>query len=79
MLGVSIPPPPSLLKTCCYEPGYGMIDNKYRLTGDYVLSSLPMPSVYRVEADGSLSSEGGSNPATGRSDHEPVLALLNVV
>jgi hypothetical protein len=35
LLGMRIHPPP-FLRTCCYDPGYGMLGGAYQFGGDYV-------------------------------------------
>ena len=69
--------PPAALRTCCYDPGYGMDDKgAYQFPGDYVLSDAPTRATHRVADDGALVETGGSDPTVGRSDHEPVCVAL---
>ena len=51
--------------------GIGMKEGKYMFPGDYVLSSSPLLSMHRVDADGSLVSSDATRPTVG-----PVVAVF---
>ena len=68
---------PPLLRTCCYDPDFGMQSGKYRFPGDYVLSDMTVQSMHRIHHDGTLSASHATRPSVGRSDHEPVFAVLS--
>lgn len=87
-------PPPVRIFSCCYatsgsnvspsspgeeEKGETREDRTYKISADYVLSSLKRRGAYRVREDGSLDGEEkrttsySEDVSLGRSDHEPVL------
>lgn len=70
--------PPGMIRTCCYDPGFGMRKGKYMFTGDYVMSDLAPISHHRVLPDGTLSGEDAVRPSVGRSDHDPVLSTFSL-
>ena len=72
--------PPQMIKTCCFDPGYGMDDDRrYQFPGDYVLSSLRTRATHRVLPDGTRPAADAVAPlypSVARSDHDPVVVAL---
>lgn len=68
--------PPAMIRTCCYDPGYGMQQGSYQFPGDYVLSDLQTVSTYNIRPDGTLSTEDVTKPTVGRSDHDPIVVTF---
>ena len=77
LLGVRLHPP-RMIRTCCYDPGFGMNNGRYEFTGDYVVSDMRSRAVHRILPDGTLTNEDTAQPKVGRSDHEPVVATLEL-